>query len=54
MAWSEISYGKFSRSIRMENNLDVKKITAECKNGILRLSIPKLEEKDESTKIDIK
>ena len=41
---SEISYGKFTRRFQLPDNVDTDKIDASVEDGILRLSIPKLEE----------
>jgi HSP20 family protein len=40
----ERSYGVFERSFTIPKNVDPKKIEAELKDGILQLSIPKVEE----------
>ena len=51
----EISSGAFSRSIRLPKNIDESKINAVFKNGILTISIPKTEEKEDMIhKIPIK
>lgn len=50
----ERSYGSYQRSFDV-SNVNVEKISAEYKNGILQLELPKLEEKKSSQlKIDIK
>lgn len=41
---SEISYGKFSRRFQLPDNVNHEKIDAKVEDGILRLSIPKLDE----------
>ncbi len=51
--FSEISYGKFERSIRLPKNVDFDKAEAEFKNGILVIRIPKKEE-EKTKKIPIK
>ena len=38
----ESSFDNFSRSIRLGSNIDSKAITAECKNGILSINLPKI------------
>ena len=40
----ERSYGVFERSFTIPKNVDAKKIEAELKDGILVLTIPKVEE----------
>jgi len=46
----EISSGAFSRSIRLPKNIDESKINAEFKNGVLTITIPKTETKDDTVK----
>ena len=41
---SERAYGSFSRSFSLPTTVDVKKIAAEYKDGVLTLSLPKAEE----------
>jgi HSP20 family protein len=41
---SERSFGSFSRSFSLPTTVDVKKIAAEYKEGVLTLSLPKAEE----------
>ena len=41
---SERAYGSFSRSFSLPNTVDVKKIHAEYKEGVLTLQLPKAEE----------
>lgn len=51
----ECSYGKFERSINIGEGLDVDKIEAGLKQGVLTVKIPKLEEvKGETKKITVK
>lgn len=40
----ERSYGLFERSFTIPKNIDPKKIEAELKDGILKLTVPKVEE----------
>ena len=46
----EFSSGSFSRSIRLPKNIDESKTEAVFKNGILTITIPKIEAKDEVVK----
>ena len=46
----ETSSGSFSRSIRLPKNVDESKIDAVFKKGILTITIPKTEVKEESAK----
>ena len=39
----ERSHGKFSRAFRLPDNTDEKRIKADCKNGVLTVSVPKAE-----------
>jgi HSP20 family protein len=40
----EVNYGTFSRSLRLPENLNLEAVDAEFKNGIVTISIPKVEE----------
>lgn len=40
----ERSYGTFARSFSLPSVVDVEKIKAECKDGVLRVTLPKKEE----------
>tara|TARA_Y100001934_G_scaffold221203_1_gene263654 strand:- start:744 stop:1193 length:450 start_codon:yes stop_codon:yes gene_type:complete len=48
----ESSFDKFSRSIKLGSNIDTKAITAECKNGILSINLPKIQD-SQSRRIEI-
>jgi len=52
----ESSFGTFSRSFSLPNEIDVENIHAESKNGVLEVIIPKLKttEVDKVKKIEIK
>lgn len=39
----EYTYGSFSRSIRLPEDLDLEKVDAEFKNGFVTISIPRVE-----------
>jgi HSP20 family protein len=47
-------YGKFSRSFTLPENVDSTKIDAQFEDGILNVSIPKAEVKQNNTKVVIK
>jgi HSP20 family protein len=47
-------YGKFSRSFTLPENVDATKIDAQFEDGILNVSIPKAEVKQNTTKVVIK
>jgi HSP20 family protein len=49
----ERSYGSFSRSFSLPTTVDVKKINASYKDGVLTVSLPKLEEA-KPKQIDVK
>jgi len=51
----ESAYGKFSRSFTLPEKVDVEKIEAESKDGVLEVVIPKLKEEEKKPKkIEIK
>jgi len=50
----ERSYGSFSRSFSLPDNIDDTGIQAESKNGMLYLTIPKAEAKPKQKQIEIK
>ncbi|MGA1824674.1 MAG: Hsp20/alpha crystallin family protein [bacterium] len=49
----ERPYGKFTRSIKLPFIVDSNKVEAECKNGILKIKLPKTEDTKQK-KITIK
>ena len=52
---SERSYGHFQRSLQLGSGVDADQVNASFKNGVLTISIPKLEpEKSKARTIDIK
>ncbi len=52
---TECSYGSFTRSFTLPQTVDVEKIEAEYKDGILTLTVPKLtEEKPKQIEVKIK
>jgi HSP20 family protein len=50
----ETKYGAFSRSFRLPENIDIANISAEYKDGMLDISIPKKELKENTKSIEIK
>jgi HSP20 family protein len=50
----ESFYGTFSRSFSLPENVDTDKIAAECKDGVLRVHIPKTQvQKSKSLQIKV-
>jgi len=50
VVWTERSYGKFSRSLKIPEHVDVKTIKAHQENGLLEITLPK-ESPKETTSI---
>lgn len=50
----ELSYGKFSRSVVLPDNTDPEAISADYKDGVLTLTVPRTQEKKNTVKIDVK
>lgn len=50
---SERAYGNFSRTIPLPKNTNTKDINAEYENGVLILSVPKMEPKEDIVEIKI-
>ncbi len=50
----ETSFGKFSRSFTIPENVDIENIEARSDNGVLEVVIPKLEEQNSKKTIEIK
>ena len=51
----EVSYGAFSRSVRLPDNLDLDRVDAEFKNGMVTITLPRIpEEKPKSIKITVR
>ena len=50
----ESSFGKFERSFRLPEDIDVENINAENKNGVLEITLPKVKKEDKKKKIEIK
>jgi HSP20 family protein len=46
MHFSEIHFGKFSRSIQLPENIDADSIEGTMKDGVLSIHIPKVEKED--------
>ena len=51
----EVSYGSFSRAIRLPENLNFEQVDASFKHGVVTITIPKVEEpKPEPRKISVR
>ena len=51
----ELSYGKFARSIRLPEGLNVDAAEADFKNGVVTVSIPRLpEEKPKTLQVNVR
>lgn len=51
---SEFHYGKFERRIPLPVHIQTDKVKAECKNGVLNLTLPKVEsEQHKAVKVNI-
>ncbi|MFC2097810.1 Hsp20/alpha crystallin family protein, partial [Bacteroidota bacterium] len=50
----EFSYSSFKRTFKLSNLIDKENISAEYKNGILKVKLPKLEEAKDKPARDIK
>jgi len=51
----ECSYGSFTRSIRLPQNLEVDKVDAEFDNGFVNIALPKMpEEKPKALKVPVR
>jgi HSP20 family protein len=51
----ERSYGSFVRSFAVPNSFDTEKIAADCKNGVLSVTLPKKEAaKPRQVKVEVK
>lgn len=51
----ETFYGKFSRGFRIPDDVDVSKISADCGDGVLRVTLPKAKKQAAAPKrIDVK
>jgi HSP20 family molecular chaperone IbpA len=51
---SELKDKKFSRKWRLSDSIDIKSITAECKNGILSIIVQEKSKQDKTRLIEIK
>lgn len=52
--YSEFSYGRFERQISIPSTVDLENATAEFSNGLLTITLPKLEEQAKGRKIEIR
>jgi HSP20 family protein len=54
MVRSEFHYGKFERRIPLPAHVQTDKVQAECKNGLLSLTLPKVEaEQRKAVKVNV-
>lgn len=53
LVYQEYEYGDFQRSFTLSNEIDVENIAATVKNGVLSLTLPKIE-RVKSKKIEVK
>lgn len=51
---TESFFGKFERSFTLPSDVDADKIEAKVEDGVLKLTIPKVEEKENTKKIEVK
>ena len=47
---SEFSYGEFSRTVYLPEDVDVEKIDAKLEHGVLKLTVPKVEKENKTAK----
>lgn len=53
--YTERSFGRFSRTIPFETEVDADKVEATCHNGVLKITLPKnAQARDKTRKIEIK
>ena len=52
--FSYLSYGKFFNEIKLPENTETEKISAEYKNGILKIVLPKKVKEEKIKKIEVK
>ena len=50
----ERSYGSFSRSLALPGPVDESRVTAEYKNGVIKITLPKLAQDKELQKVQVK
>ena len=50
----ESSFGKFERSFRLPEDVDVENIKAQSKDGVLEIELPEIKKEDKKKKIEIK
>jgi len=51
--YKESSYGSFKRVVALNSDVDTTKINAECRDGILEITLPKVE-KEKAVKVKVK
>jgi len=50
----ESSFGKFERSFRVPEDIDIENIKAESKDGVLEVELPKVKKEEKKKRIEIK
>jgi len=50
----ESSFGKFERSFKLPEDIDIENIDAKSENGVLEVTIPKMKKEEKKKKIEIK
>ncbi|MGH6987566.1 MAG: Hsp20/alpha crystallin family protein [Caulobacteraceae bacterium] len=54
-SWSERSFGRFTRTIPFDSEVDADKVRATCKDGLLKITLPKNPRAEEkSRRIDVR
>lgn len=49
-SWTERSYGRFERTIPFDSDIDKDRVEASCRNGVLKVTLPKKAEAQEKNR----